>query len=176
MALFMQPCTIKYSACKFFIATHANESLFTGSRPARSLFIHQPRLYMLECMFIVILSFRHCLLTPQQIIALDFYVIPHISTIYNGKSGIPSSIRSMSDGVRALTALKISASMSWSLYAPVVLLCGVVAVALMEDPACTFLGLPFWAAAVPVLAVVVPALAAAVSPLVVLDCSGYTHC
>ena len=89
----------------------------------------------------------------------------------------------MSDSVRALTALKISASMSWSLYAPVVLLCGVVAVALMEDPACAFSGLPFWAAAVPVLAAavpvlaaVVPALAAAVSPLVVLDCSGYTHC
>ena len=94
----------------------------------------------------------------------------------------------MSDGVRALTALKISPSMSWSLYAPVVLLCGVVAVALMEDPTCAFSGLPFWVAAVPVLAAAVPVLAAAVPALaavvpvlaavvpalVALDCSGYT--
>ena len=71
----------------------------------------------------------------------------------------------MSDGVRALTALKISPSMSWSLYAPVVLLCGVVAVALMEDPTCAFSGLPFWVAAVPVLAAAVPVLAAAVPVL-----------
>ena len=93
----------------------------------------------------------------------------------------------MSDGVRALTALEISAPMSWSLYAPVMLLGGMVAVALMED-ACAFSGLPFWAVAVavlaavvpvlaavvPVLAAAVPALAAVVPVLVVLDCSGYT--
>ena len=42
------------------------------------------------------------------------------------------------------------------------LLCGVVAVALVEDPACAFLGLPFWALAVPAFAAVDR-----------LDCSGY---